>query len=56
MWVYIETMPSTAWPIAKNYLAASSMSIVTANPDTGIFVLANSKNLHLQLLIAHAIK
>ena len=24
MWVYIETMPSTAWPIAKNYIEASS--------------------------------
>jgi len=35
MWVYIETMPSTSWPIAKNYIEASSMSIVDANPDTG---------------------
>ena len=56
MWVYIETMPSTAWPIAKNYIEASSMSIVTANPDTGIFVIEHSKNLNLQLVIEHGIK
>ena len=56
MWVYIETMPSTAWPIAKNYIEASSMSIVTANPDTGIFVIEHSENLNLQLVIEHGIK
>ncbi|MDA9955265.1 outer membrane protein assembly factor BamC [Gammaproteobacteria bacterium] len=56
MWVYIETMPSTAWPIAKNYIEASSMSIVTANPDTGIFVIKHSENLNLQLVIEHGIK
>jgi len=56
MWVYIETMPSTAWPIPKNYIEASSMSIVTANPDTGIFIIEHSKNLNLQLVIEHGIK
>ena len=56
MWVYIETMPSTAWPIAKNYIEASSMSIVTANPDTGIFIFEHSENLNLQLVIEHGIK
>ena len=56
MWVYIETMPSTAWPIAKNYIEASSMSIITANPDTGIFIFEHSENLNLQLVIEHGIK
>ncbi|MDB4029662.1 outer membrane protein assembly factor BamC [Gammaproteobacteria bacterium] len=56
MWVYIESMPSTAWPIAKNYIEASSMSIVTANPDTGIFIIEHSENLNLQLVIEHGIK
>ena len=56
MWVYIETMPSTAWPIAKNYIEASSMSIITANPDTGIFIIEHSENLNLQLVIEHGIK
>ena len=56
MWVYIETMPSTAWPIAKNYIEASSMSIVEANPDSGIFIIEHSENLNLQLVIEHGIK
>ena len=56
MWVYIETMPSTAWPIAKNYIEASPMSIVTANPETGIFIIKHSENLNLQLVIEHGIK
>ena len=56
MWVYIETMPSTVWPIAKNYIEASSMSIVTANPETGIFIIKHSENLNLQLVIEHGIK
>ena len=56
MWVYIETMPSTSWPIAKNYIEASSMSIVEANPDTGIFIIEHSENLNLKLVIEHGIK
>jgi outer membrane protein assembly factor BamC len=56
MWVYIETMPSTAWPIAKNYIEASPMSIVNANPDTGVFIIQFSQNLNLKLVIEHGIK
>ena len=56
MWVYIETMPSTSWPIAKNYIEASSMSIVDANPDTGVFIIEHSENLNLKLVIEHGIK
>ena len=56
MWVYIETMPSTAWPIAKNYIEASPMSIVDANPDTGVFIIQHSENLNLKLVIEHGIK
>ena len=56
MWVYIETMPSTSWPIAKNYIEASSMSIVDANPNTGVFIIEHSENLNLKLVIEHGIK
>ena len=35
MWVYIETLPSTSWPIAKNYFETSSMSIIESDPDAG---------------------
>jgi len=56
MWVYIETMPSTAWPIAKNYLEASSMTIINADPDAGIFNIKYSEELNLKLAIEHGIK
>jgi uncharacterized lipoprotein len=56
MWVYIETMPSTAWPIAKNYIEASSMTIIDADPDAGIFNIKFSEELSLKLVIEHGIK
>ena len=56
MWVYIETMPSTAWPIAKNYLEASPMTIINADPDAGIFNIKYSEELSLKLAIEHGIK
>ena len=56
MWVYIETMPSTAWPIAKNYLEASPMTIINADPDAGIFNIKYSEELNLKLAIEHGIK
>ena len=39
MWVYVETLPSTSWPIIKNYFQASSLSIIDANPDSGIMLI-----------------
>jgi outer membrane protein assembly factor BamC len=35
MWVYIETLPSTSWPIAKNYWDTSIYSVISANPENG---------------------
>ena len=56
MWVYIETMPSTAWPIAKNYIEASPMTIINADPDGGIITIKFSEELNLKLAIEHGIK
>ena len=56
MWVYIETLPSTAWPITKNYIEASSMSIIGADPDAGKFTIQYSEDLNLILTVEHGIK
>ena len=56
MWVYIETLPSTSWPITKNYFEASSMSIIDADPDTGIMLIRYSDSLNLKITIEHGIK
>ena len=47
MWVYIETLPSTSWPITKNYFEASGMPILSSDPDQGILVVNHSDNLNL---------
>ena len=56
MWVYVETLPSTSWPITKNYFEASSKSIIDADPDAGIMVIKYSDNLNLKITIEHGIK
>jgi len=56
MWVYIETLPSTSWPITKNYFEASSMSIIDADPDAGILLIKHSDTLNLKITIEHGIK
>ena len=56
MWVYVETLPSTSWPITKNYLEASSMLILDADPDAGIMHIQYSDALNLKITIAHGIK
>jgi uncharacterized lipoprotein len=56
MWVYVETLPSTSWPITKNYFEASSMSIIEADPDAGIMYIKYSDVLNLKITIEHGIK
>ena len=56
MWVYVETLPSTSWPITKNYFEASSMSIISADPDAGVMLIKYSDNLNLKITIEHGIK
>src|SRR5210317_1700214 len=56
MWVYVETLPSSSWPIIKNYFEASSMSIINADPDAGIMLIKYSDDLNLKATIEHGIK
>lgn len=56
MWVYVETLPSTSWPITKNYLEASSMLILDADPDAGIMHVQYSDAINLKITIEHGIK
>ena len=56
MWVYVETLPSTSWPITKNYFEASAMSIIEADPDSGIMLIKFSDTKNLKITIEHGIK
>jgi len=56
MWVYVETLPSTSWPIAKNYFEALSLNIIDANPDTGIMLIEFSEDINFRVTVEHGIK
>jgi uncharacterized lipoprotein len=56
MWVYIETLPSTSWPITKNYFEASSMTILDADPETGIMHIKYSDDTNFRIAVEHGIK
>lgn len=56
MWVYIETLPSTSWPIAKNYWDTSIYSVISANPENGKIKVDFDDESILEMRIEHGIK
>ncbi len=56
MWIYIETLPSTSWPISKSYWDTSSYDVIAANPDTGEIEINYDESSLLKMRIEHGIK
>ena len=56
MWIYVETLPSTAWPITKNYWEASNSEVLSANAETGIIKIKYENNSTLEMIVEHGIK
>ena len=56
MWIYIETLPSTSWPISKNYWDTSIYQVTDANPNTGEINIDFDENTMLQMRVEHGIK
>ena len=56
MWVYVESLPSTSWPITKSYFESSSMPITENDPDAGIMLIKYSDSLNFKVTIEHGIK
>tara|TARA_Y100000022_G_scaffold28496_2_gene22026 strand:+ start:1876 stop:2874 length:999 start_codon:yes stop_codon:yes gene_type:complete len=56
MWVYVESLPSTSWPITKSYFESSSMPIIENDPDAGIMLIKYSDSLNFKVTIEHGIK
>ena len=56
MWVYVESLPSTSWPITKSYFESSSMPIIENDPDAGIMLIKHSDSLNFKVTIEHGIK
>ena len=56
MWIYVETLPSTSWPITKSYWNTSSYETVSANPQTGEIIINFDESSFLNMKIEHGIK
>ena len=56
MWIYIETLPSTSWPISKSYWETSSFEILSSDADTGEIVIDYDQSSILKMKIEHGIK
>ncbi|MDA1037224.1 MAG: outer membrane protein assembly factor BamC [Proteobacteria bacterium] len=56
MWVYVETLPSTSWPISKSYWDTSSYQVIDADPATGEIAINFDESTKLTMKIEHGIK
>ena len=56
MWVYVETLPSTSWPISKSYWDTSSYKVINADPATGEIAINFDESTKLKMKIEHGIK
>ena len=59
-WVYIESLPSSVWPVMKNFWAQTKYGISLDNPDTGI-IRSNELSLNgmitiLEMRLEHGIR
>ena len=59
-WVYVELLPSSAWPVMNDFWAVSKYGLSTSNPNTGIIEsdLIESENRDSKLImkIEHGIR
>ena len=56
MWIYIETLPSTSWPISKNYWDTSVYDVTSADPITGEIDIDFDQKTELIMKVEHGIK
>ena len=56
LWVYVEALPSTSWPITKAFFETSNYKILSSNPVSGELTLKYSDNADMKVLIEHGIK
>lgn len=56
MWIYVETLPSTSWPITKSYWNISSYETLNADPLIGEIDINFDETSILKMKIEHGIK
>jgi len=59
-WVYVETLPSSAWPVMKDFWTSSNYGLSVSNPNTGIIeskaIETSGNNSKLIMKIEHGIR
>ncbi len=56
LWVYVEALPSTSWPITKAFFETSGFTLINSNPELGELKLRYSENIDLKVEVEHGIK
>ena len=56
MWIYVETLPSSSWPITKSYWETSNYEVINMDPMTGEMVINFDSSSNLKMKIEHGIK
>jgi outer membrane protein assembly factor BamC len=56
IWVYVETLPSTSWPIMSSYWDTSKYEVISKAPNTGVIKIEFDENSILEMQIEHGIK
>ena len=56
MWIYVETLPSSSWPISKSYWENSQYELMNVNPDIGEIKISYDDISYFNMKIEHGIK
>lgn len=56
MWIYVETLPSSSWPITKSYWENSQYQVIDMNPDIGEISVSYDELSYFNMKIEHGIK
>ncbi len=56
MWIYVETLPSSAWPISKSFWDSSGLAIESINPTKGEIKIIYDDDFYLVYRVEHGIK
>ena len=59
-WLYVEALPSSVWPLMKDFWSSSNFGLSYEDPNSGIFesqeLQVHSKQTKLQMKIEHGIR
>lgn len=59
-WLYIESLPSTVWPLMKDFFSLSDLGLFFEDPNTGVIqseeIVVRSSSTRLEMKIEHGIR